>query len=181
MENPQRYHFQSCDLEPDVKSETDPSFKIHFKKFQNFSFSMLKLFEGVETAPLRSLDEFLLAKSRYQDIIWLQSFNKLYRFETPNFNNPEKWFNRIVNNLLYYQVQCMEWEYLIILRYFFSDKLFPVFPHYLRCHDIHKSSRNIPWHFNYELEYQDNHILLFLYLSFQFSEPCTLPHRSCLV
>ena len=30
---------------------------------------MLKLFEGVEIAPLRSLDEFLFAKSRYDDTI----------------------------------------------------------------------------------------------------------------
>ena len=49
---------------------------------------MFEYFSGVESAPLRSYDEFLGAKSR---------------FESPDFNNPDKWFNRIINNLLYYQ------------------------------------------------------------------------------
>ena len=49
---------------------------------------MLDYFSGVEAAPFRELDEFLFSKAR---------------FESPNFNNPDKWFNRIVNNLLYYQ------------------------------------------------------------------------------
>jgi len=49
---------------------------------------MLNLFDVVEIAPMRSLDEFILAKSR---------------FEAPNFNNIDKWTNRINNNLLYYQ------------------------------------------------------------------------------
>jgi len=44
--------------------------------------------DEVEIAPMRSLDEFLLSQSRFQ---------------VPDINNPEKWFNRIVNNLLYYQ------------------------------------------------------------------------------
>jgi len=42
----------------------------------------------VELAPFRSLEEFILGDSR---------------FEAPEFNNIEKWMNRIVNNLLYYQ------------------------------------------------------------------------------
>jgi hypothetical protein len=42
----------------------------------------------VEVAPLRSLDEFIMGESRFQ---------------MPDINNPEKWINRIVNNLLYYQ------------------------------------------------------------------------------
>jgi len=49
---------------------------------------MFKIFGGVEIAPMRSLDEFILAKSR---------------FESPDFNNIDKWTNRINNNLLYYQ------------------------------------------------------------------------------
>ena len=49
---------------------------------------MLNLFDVVEIAPMRSLDEFILSKSR---------------FEAPNFNNIDKWTNRINNNLLYYQ------------------------------------------------------------------------------
>jgi len=44
--------------------------------------------DGVEIAPFRSLDEFLLSQSRFQ---------------IPDFNDPGKWGNRIVNNLLYYQ------------------------------------------------------------------------------
>lgn len=44
--------------------------------------------DEIEIAPLRSLDEFLLSQTRFQ---------------VPDFNNAEKWFNRIVNNLLYYQ------------------------------------------------------------------------------
>jgi len=44
--------------------------------------------DGVEIAPFRPLDEFLLSSSRFQ---------------VPDFNDPGKWANRIVNNLLYYQ------------------------------------------------------------------------------
>lgn len=44
--------------------------------------------DGVEIAPFRSFDEFLLSQSRFQ---------------IPDFNDPGKWSNRIVNNLLYYQ------------------------------------------------------------------------------
>ena len=40
--------------------------------------------------------------------------------------------------------------------FLFSDKLLPVFPHYLRRYDIHKSCRNDSWHFNHELEQEDN-------------------------
>jgi len=42
----------------------------------------------VQIAPLRSLDDFILVQSRFQ---------------LPDLQNPEKWVNRIVNNLLYYQ------------------------------------------------------------------------------
>jgi len=41
-----------------------------------------------ELAPLRSLDEFIMGESRFQ---------------APDFGNIEKWMNRIVNNLLYFQ------------------------------------------------------------------------------
>lgn len=43
---------------------------------------------GMELAPLRSLSEFLLSEARFQ---------------VPDVNNDERWFNRIVSNLLYYQ------------------------------------------------------------------------------
>lgn len=42
----------------------------------------------ISIAPLRSLDDFILGSSRFQ---------------LPDFSNPDKWANRIVNNLLYYQ------------------------------------------------------------------------------
>lgn len=44
--------------------------------------------DGVDIAPFRSLDEFLMSSSRFQ---------------VPDFNDPGKWGNRIVSNLLYYQ------------------------------------------------------------------------------
>jgi len=42
----------------------------------------------VEVSPLRSLDDFLLESARFQ---------------IPNFKDFEKWGNRVVHNLLYYQ------------------------------------------------------------------------------
>lgn len=42
----------------------------------------------VEVSPLRSLDDFLLESARFQ---------------IPNFKDFEKWGNRVINNLLYYQ------------------------------------------------------------------------------
>jgi hypothetical protein len=42
----------------------------------------------VEISPLRSLDDFLLESARFQ---------------IPNFKDFEKWGNRVINNLLYYQ------------------------------------------------------------------------------
>lgn len=42
----------------------------------------------VDIAPFQSLDEFILDTSR---------------FGLPNFGDPEKWANRIINNLLYFQ------------------------------------------------------------------------------
>ncbi|XP_064632670.1 PRA1 family protein 2-like [Lineus longissimus] len=42
----------------------------------------------VEIAPLRGLDDFLLEQARFQ---------------VPNVKTPERWVNRVLNNLLYYQ------------------------------------------------------------------------------
>ena len=42
----------------------------------------------VDIAPFQSLDEFILDTSR---------------FGLPNYGDPEKWANRIINNLLYFQ------------------------------------------------------------------------------
>ena len=44
--------------------------------------------DTVEIAPLRSLDDFILATSRFQ---------------VPDLHNREKYYNRLVANLLYYQ------------------------------------------------------------------------------
>ena len=42
----------------------------------------------MEIAPLRSLDDFILSKARFQ---------------LPNLNDSNKWPNRVINNLMYYQ------------------------------------------------------------------------------
>ncbi|KAH9383300.1 hypothetical protein HPB48_024420 [Haemaphysalis longicornis] len=42
----------------------------------------------VEAAPLRSLDDFILESARFQ---------------LPNVKDWDKWGNRVINNLLYYQ------------------------------------------------------------------------------
>lgn len=42
----------------------------------------------IELAPLRTLDDFILGSARFQ---------------IPNYKDLEKWGNRVVNNLLYYQ------------------------------------------------------------------------------
>ncbi|KAL3853183.1 hypothetical protein ACJMK2_016748 [Sinanodonta woodiana] len=42
----------------------------------------------VQLAPLRPLSDFLMGSARFQ---------------VPNINDPEKWANRVLNNLLYYQ------------------------------------------------------------------------------
>jgi len=57
-------------------------------------------FDGVEWAPFRTLDEFLLSESRFQ---------------IPDFNNMDKVANRIVNNLLYYQTNYFVASLLIFL------------------------------------------------------------------
>ena len=42
----------------------------------------------IEIAPLKSMDDFLLNSARFQ---------------IPNFKDPDKWTNRVIQNLLYYQ------------------------------------------------------------------------------
>ncbi|XP_074644285.1 PRA1 family protein 2-like [Tubulanus polymorphus] len=46
----------------------------------------------IEIAPLRSLDDYLLESARFQ---------------VPNVRNVERWVNRVLNNLLYYQTNYM--------------------------------------------------------------------------
>lgn len=52
------------------------------------SANMAKVESDVQIAPLRSLDEFLLESARFQ---------------IPNLKDPDKWANRVINNLMYYQ------------------------------------------------------------------------------
>ena len=42
----------------------------------------------IEIAPMRSMDDFLLNSARFQ---------------IPNFKDPDKWSNRVIQNLMYYQ------------------------------------------------------------------------------
>lgn len=53
-----------------------------------------------EVAPLRSLDDFILESARFQ---------------IPQMRDLEKWVNRVVNNLLYYQTNYILLSLLIIL------------------------------------------------------------------
>ncbi|XP_076330433.1 PRA1 family protein 3-like [Tachypleus tridentatus] len=54
----------------------------------------------VEVAPLRSLDDFLLRTATFQ---------------IPNFKNLDKWANRVMNNLLYYQTNYFVMATLVFL------------------------------------------------------------------
>ncbi|XP_076760896.1 PRA1 family protein Jwa [Xylocopa sonorina] len=56
--------------------------------------------DGWELPPLRSLNDFLLESSRFQ---------------FPNFKDLEKWGNRVVNNLVYYQTNYLYMWIAIIL------------------------------------------------------------------
>ena len=59
-------------------------------------------------APWRTLDDFILSQSRFEINKILSSmvlFSKcaFYRFQVPTYDNKEKFRNRIVSNLIYYQ------------------------------------------------------------------------------
>jgi len=54
----------------------------------------------LELPPLRSLDDFLLESARFQ---------------IPNIKDLEKWGNRVVNNLLYYQTNYLFMSVVIFL------------------------------------------------------------------
>lgn len=53
----------------------------------------------IEVPPMRSLDDFIMESARFQ---------------IPNFGDLEKWNNRVVQNLLYYQTNYFL-TYIIIL------------------------------------------------------------------
>merc|ERR1712223_1774165 len=59
----------------------------------------------MEIAPLRSLDDFIMTKSRFQ---------------VPDFRNEDRWFNRIVFNLMYYQTNYLLSSFIIFLFVFLS-------------------------------------------------------------
>lgn len=54
----------------------------------------------VELAPLRSIEDFLLQSARFQ---------------IPNHKEPERWINRVNNNLLYYQTNYFVMIFLVFL------------------------------------------------------------------
>ena len=57
-------------------------------KFEIELVTTNKMEREMEIAPLRSLDDFILSKAR---------------FNLPNLNDSNKWPNRVINNLMYYQ------------------------------------------------------------------------------
>lgn len=67
-----------------------------------------QLSQTMELPPIRSLNDFLLESARFQ---------------LPNFNDFDKWGNRVVKNLLYYQT-----NYFLIFILFFSlmSILYPI-------------------------------------------------------
>lgn len=64
--------------------------------------------EGFELAPVRSLDDFLLGSARFQ---------------IPNYKDFEKWGNRVVNNLLYYQTNYFLMAFVVFLLVGFLNPL----------------------------------------------------------
>ncbi|GLV43162.1 Jwa [Carabus blaptoides fortunei] len=61
---------------------------------------MSKKVSEFEISPLRSLDDFLLESARFQ---------------VPNIKDMDKWGNRVINNLLYYQTNYFLMSVLIFL------------------------------------------------------------------
>lgn len=61
---------------------------------------MAKKSNEIELSPLRSLDDFLLSSARFQ---------------LPNYRDLEKWGNRVVQNLLYYQTNYFLMAIVMIL------------------------------------------------------------------
>ena len=65
--------------------------------------------DTMEFAPLRTFEDFVLTTNRFKvkkskiDFIRDFTWNRLNFFQLPKFNDEERWFNRIVYNLMYYQ------------------------------------------------------------------------------
>ena len=56
-------------------------------------------------APFRSLDDFILSQSRLADMTVPpeNTKNLISRFQVPEYQNMDKFRNRVVSNLIYYQ------------------------------------------------------------------------------
>ena len=65
--------------------------------------------DTMEFAPLRTFEDFVLTTNRFQVknqkliLFKILCENDLNFFQLPKFNDEERWFNRIVYNLMYYQ------------------------------------------------------------------------------
>ena len=91
-------------LYPDLKKVSENFFKKQRDQRSQVSNSKMNSSSEIELAPLRSLDDFILSKSRshFSSLSILVS-DLASRFQVPDYNNVEKLINRIVSNLIYYQ------------------------------------------------------------------------------
>lgn len=119
-----------------------------------------------EISPLRTLDDFLLGSARFQ---------------IPNFKDMEKWGNRVVNNLLYYQTNYFVMGIIIFLLvgvlhpvkmlfgtlalsvafglfYYFTNVKRWVFTEHLRCLTISVNKNLLPY--SSAAQFKKNHPLL---------------------
>lgn len=71
-----------------------------FKNKTLHEIKMNKKVSEFEISPLRSLDDFLLESARFQ---------------VPNIKDMDKWGNRVINNLLYYQTNYFLMSVLMFL------------------------------------------------------------------
>jgi len=79
-----------------VTSKVDSCFIYHHGHLSRVLIKMA----DVQLAPLRPVGDFLLESARFQ---------------TPNIKDPEKWANRVLNNLLYYQTNYFLTALLVFL------------------------------------------------------------------
>jgi len=91
------------------------------------------MFEGIEMAPFRSIDEFMTSESK---------------FEMPELNNIEKMSGKVVSNLLYYQTNYFVSFLVIFLLVFFFVPWKMIYiiivlalvfgaQHYMSLHHVH--------------------------------------------
>ena len=68
----------------------------------------IRMSKEIEIAPLRTLDDFILSQSRQSGVYQVQdiftcTYSPIFRFEIPDYHNLDKFRNRVVSNLIYYQ------------------------------------------------------------------------------